>query len=272
MPRYSTHALRLLCGSVVGAAALGMAAVSASAAPVVHFDIGVNGGSGGPFNTSFSQVAVPSATPGVHNVNHVNGPHPGGLADAFGEWSINLWDFNVDDDPAGSGAAEGAFLGAVFSVTNTMPEGLTPGENVLQFSIYISMDIATPDPNTTFFGNGAMTLLGNGSGLNEVSAGDGPMWNFLIDGSDAASLFASGYSLGLTGPGTTSDSQNLSPAQTGPLAGIVPTSLGIRLDFMLTPGDTVNFNGAFRVIPAPGSVALLALAGLAGCGRRRQQQ
>ena len=75
---------------------------------------------------------------------------------------------------------------------------------------------------------------------------------------------------GTAGPfSTNSTSANLVAGQTGPLAGISPTSIGIRLDFDLTPGETVTFNGAFAFVPAPGCLALLGLAGLTGSRRRR---
>lgn len=243
----------------------------ASAAPTVDFNVSVLGGTGGPFNSAWSQVGVPTATPGVFNINQTNSPFPTGLNGPGNEWAISVWDFSADDDPAGAGAAAGARLGAVFTVTNNLTESGNPAENHLYFSIFINMNVQTAGQPTSFFGNGGMTLTapGGSGSFNQITAVNSPIWNFLINGADVASLYPSGFNLGLSGPGTNSTSQNLTAGQTGPLAGIVPNSIGIRLDFDLTPGETVTFNGVFAFVPAPGGLALLGLAGLAR-GRRRR--
>jgi hypothetical protein len=252
------------CGALV-------ISMPASAAPIVNFDVTVLGGTGGPFNTAWAQAGVPTATPGVFNFNQTNSPFPAGLNGPGNEWSISVWDFAADDDPAGAGAAAGARLGSVFTVTNNLPEGPNAADNHLYFSIYINMNVHPAAQPTSFFGNGGMTLTApGGSGpFNQITAVGGPIWNYQINGADVASLYPAGFNLGLSGPGTNSTSANLSPAQTGPLAGLSPTSIGIRLDFDLTPGETVTFNGVFAYVPTPGGLALLGLAGLAR-GRRRR--
>ena len=49
--------------------------------------------------------------------------------------------------------------------------------------------------------------------------------------------------------------------------------LGIALRFTLSAGDTVSFASTFTVTnaPAPGALALLAVSGAAGAGRRRRR-
>lgn len=257
-----------VCGLAVGALAL---AAPTHANPIVNFDVTVLGGLGGPFSTSWSQVGVPTATPGVFNFNQTNSPFPTGLNGPDNQWSVSVWDFAADDDPAGAGAAAGARLGAAFTVTNNLPETGNPADNHLYFSIYINMNVYTAAQPTSFFGSGGMTLTapGGSGGFNQITAVGGPIWNYRVNGADVASLYPAGFNLGLSGPGTNSTSANLSPAQTAPLAGLVPTNIGIRLDFDLTPGETVTFNGVFAYIPAPGGLALLGLAGLLGARRRR---
>lgn len=259
-----------LPGFALGALTL-LAPSQASAVPIVNFDISVFGGTAGPFNTTFSQAGTATVNPGVYSFKNANSIHPAGLIDpVFNEWSISTWDFNADDDPSGTGMATGARLGAVFTVTNNRPEGPNTSDNHLYFSIYISMAVMGSQ-NTSFFGNGGMTLTApeNSGSFNQVTAVGTPIWNYLINGANATSLFQPNFNFGLSGPGTNSTSANLVAGQTGPLAGISPTSIGIRLDFDLTPGETVTFNGAFAFVPAPGCLALLGLAGLTGSRRRR---
>lgn len=244
--------------------------------PVLNFDITVTGGTAGFFNTSWNQNGSPTATPGVFSYTPGNSPFPTGINDPmFGEWSMAMWNINADNDPAGSGASTGARLGgALFTVTNNLPNAQDPAANHLQFSIIISMNVLTAQQPTSFFGNGGMTLNIDDSPFNNpgiLTTTSGSMWKFLINGNQAAGLYESGYELGGSdGPTTASTSANLTPAQTGPLAGIVPTSIGIRLDFDLTPGETVSFNGLFGFVPGPGAAALLGLAALAGRTRRRR--
>jgi uncharacterized protein (TIGR03382 family) len=49
--------------------------------------------------------------------------------------------------------------------------------------------------------------------------------------------------------------------------------LGIMLKFTLSAGDTVSFASTFTVsnVPGPGAMALLAVSGAAGVGRRRKR-
>jgi len=241
---------------------------AASATPVVHFDINVLGGTGGPYNNSFDQAGVATVNPQVFNYHS----DPGGLNAPNGEWSILSWDFNADQDPSGSGAETGARIGSAFTVQNNRPDGLTPADNHLFFSIMVTLPISPLAVGTSFFGNGGMTLTIDDSPNNfpgELKSVGGPMWNYRVNGSDVASLFPSGFVLGGSdGPTTASTSGNLSAAQTAPLVGMTPTTLGIRLDFDLTPGERVTFNGVFGFVPTPGALALLGLAGLTSRRRR----
>lgn len=244
---------------------------AANAAPIVNFDVNVAGGS--PYGgASWSQTGIPQVTPGLFSVTHTQGdsPAPLGLSN-LGEWTI-LWNITADDNPSGGGMATGAQITSGFTVYNNLPDTGVIGQNNLAFSIMVEMQVL-PAANTQFFGGGGFTLTvpdSQAAGpVNQILAAGGPIYNFMIDGADVASLYPNGFFLGQSGPGTNSTSQNLSPAQTGPLAGISPVTIGIRLDFVLTPGEVLTFNGVFAFIPAPGCLAMLALAGLTG-GRRRE--
>jgi len=236
--------------------------------PHVSFNVNVLGGSGGPFNTGWNQVGVGTATPGVYSFDQLGSPFGmPGLIGPGSEWSISSWNFQADNDPAGAGQATGARLGSVFTVTNNLPVVAgNPGANHLFFSISISMETYAAAQPTQFFGSGGLNLLaGAPGGFHQVEATNGPIWNYLVNGNVVTSLFAQGYNLGNSG-GTSSESLNINGA---PLAGLSPSSIGITMNFDLTPGDTLQLTGTFAYIPAPGCLALLSLAALAGRSRRR---
>jgi len=248
-----------------------LSATAADASPVVNFNINVTGGT--PIvPIAFTQFGTPTVNPGVYNYQQTGSPFPTGIHGPSNEWEISVWNFNADGDPAGSGGSTGAKIGSVFTVTNNLPDVADPNANHLYFSIMVTMPVLPSGNPTTFFGNGGMTLTSPGSQFGapgQITAIGNPIWNFMANGADVASLFGPGFNLGLTGAGTNSTSANLSAAQTAPLAGMHPTTLGVRLDFDLTPGETVTFNGVFGLIPGPGSLALLGLAGLVSRRRRR---
>jgi hypothetical protein len=253
--------------ALVGMAIVAPALIASNALAVVQFDIQVLGGTNGVYNNSFSQNGTATINPQVLN-------YQGSLVDPFGEWSILNWDFNADQTPSGVGAEMGVRMGAVFTVQNNRPDGATANDNHLYFSIMISQTLAGAMTATAVGGNGGMTLTLDDSPndfAGTLRAINNPIWNYRLNGADVASLFDAPFQLGGSdGPSTVSASNiGLNPGQTGPLVGTVVTSMGIRLDFDLSPGERVTFNGAFFVIPAPGALALLGLAGMVG-GRRRR--
>lgn len=281
-----------VCLTALGATLL-LGVSSAPAAPIVNFDISVLGGSSGPYSTSLTQEGV--AAGALFNYNTANdyfwpdqgpGPYSGALNDPIGdpdgapEWQIESWGFNGDDDPSGSGANGGARLGTGFVIKNLRPQGATAADNHLQFSILISMDLIGPAVAQSFVGNAAMTLtIDNPNPPNSfngvLTSIDSPVWDAMLNGAHAVSLFDHGtppFTLG-GGPGTAGTSGTVVSSQWSSLVGTTVDSMGIRLHFDLTPGEKISFTGLWRmnpVIPAPGALALLGLAGIMARGRRRR--
>jgi hypothetical protein len=244
----------------------------ASASPIVDFDITVTGGTAGVENFLFSQAGV-AVGGGVYNYQDEGSPFPGGINGFGNEWSISNWDFNADGDLGGVGAATGAKINSVFTITNSLAEVIgNPAANHLHFSILITMPVVPTGAGTMWFGSSTITMNGNGSNPGELNAVGGPVWNAVVDGSDEAGLFLPAGNPILSVPGSGTDNANgtLAAGDLAGLVGVTPTEIGIRLDFDLTPGETVNFTGVFGLIPSPGALAMLAVAGLAGRGRRRR--
>ena len=114
------------------------------------------------------------------------------------------------------------------------------------------------------FGSVGFVLSGI-DGLAGTPGAGQSMWEALTDGTEVASLFDHPSELSFTGPGTTSSSANLPAGSVGDVA----TSIGVNLNFTLSPGETLGITGNFTIAPAPGALALLGIAGLAGRRRRR---
>jgi hypothetical protein len=247
-----------------GVFALAMTPTS-HAGPVVLFDLDVFGGDApGSYSNSFNSVGNATANPQIFN--HIGSQmDPNGVTD----WSL-AWDFNSDTDPSVGQAS----LGAGFTFENLMADQADPAANHLHVIINLTLSVLPPGLPATFGGNAGMTLtirpdlnFSNDGELNTF--GNNAMWTYLINGANNGTLYAPGFQLAGQSPqqgdATLNTNQTLSSFQFNQ-----PVSdIGIRIEFDLTPGEKVTFNGVFAFIPAPGALALFGLAGLCGRGRRR---
>ena len=155
-----------------------------------------------------------------------------------------------------------------------MADVANPASNHLHVIITTTLPVLPPGLPATFGGNGAMTLtirpsqFGNDGELN--TSGGNPIWTYLINGNVNGSLYQSPFQLAGTSPAqgdsTLNTNQTLSSFQFNQPV----SNVGIRIEFDLTPGEKVTFNGVFAFIPAPGALCLFGLAGLVGMGRRRR--
>jgi hypothetical protein len=123
-------------------------------------------------------------------------------------------------------------------------------------------------PTTTVSGSAAVGLTTEGAG--SVASLGVPVWQGLTDGTPlgaGASFFLDPYSLDLADTGSVGDSGNIVPFD----GGAIVSSIGIDLNFSLTPLDQTSFTSVLGAIPvpAPGAFVVLAAAGLIVRRRRR---
>ena len=170
------------------------------------------------------------------------------------------WDFTTNADP---------FVDGVFSFTNNT--GSTQ-DLVLTYSVSVvpSLPVATGGASVI----GSMTVDSGGGTLGHVLSGGGtpdPMYTTLVDGSVFETLlnFDSTLTVPFGSAATPSESFGL-PGLTKPVPGGVSTSIGSRLSFSVTPGDSVAFTSRFEVVPEPSTALLLGfgLLALKASGRR----
>lgn len=171
-------------------------------------------------------------------------------------WKLDSLTLSGETDPI-------ANLG--FAVTNT-------ASIPVEFIFTMTVPIAPPLPASFIGGSASFTLtdadFSGDSDLSSNGAGD-PGFVGLIDGVPALSLFDAPFTIS-TPAGSVSDFEVLGlPGPTIP-SGPALTSIGIEVNFSLSPGDSASGTFSFVVeIPEPSS-ALIAVSGLAiGVFRRR---
>lgn len=122
-----------------------------------------------------------------------------------------------------------------------------------------------------FVMNGSVTtsLSDNGGDGASVSAVPGlSIYSALIDGSTVQTLQGDPFSLSATAPFVANDTQSFANVAWG---ADVNSSIGITLQFTLSPGDTATILSEFEVIPEPATGGLVLLGGALLAAWRRQR-
>jgi hypothetical protein len=178
----------------------------------------------------------------------------GTLVDPELSW-VATWNFNASDqfDPGTS------YIGGNFVIINISPE-------TQQFELVVTMPTLTTTEDTFYTSSVIATVTGGaspgtGSTISGVplwvaSAANGGFSQALLDGSFSAT--APPFGSGLLG------SQLI---QNQPGASL-SNSMTITMRFEISSGASLSVTTLFAAVPAPGALAILAVAGLAARRRR----
>lgn len=177
-----------------------------------------------------------------------------------GDLRLDSWDMSFDPDPVVTGITSVTNVGVApqqFTLTFTLPVAPVLPSSLMGGSIQGGVT-----DNTLNFSNAVLsTVLGSS------------FYTALIDGAPVQPLYS--HLTTVTAP-SDGGSANLAAASFGLPGVTLPgpaanASIGIRLDFTLTPGDSASFTSNFFVIPVPepGTGLLLAF-GLGALALRRR--
>jgi MYXO-CTERM domain-containing protein len=168
-------------------------------------------------------------------------------------WSIN-YNYNAWGNPA-----DFARVNSGYDITNS-------SDAALEFHILVTLPLdAIAGAPSNYAGSAGLTLTGE-DGMVQAPDVTQAIWEAQINGvgSPALSLWPFPDSLSFAGQGSDDVSGNLSPGVAGAVS-----SIGIQMNFILSPGETLTVTGIFGVAPTPGALALFGLAAIGGRRRRR---
>jgi hypothetical protein len=238
--------------SIAAVAALSLGSLTANAVSV-DLQVLLNGEQAGVYNGANLGCQDVAGTPTANCAS--TGPVWVGGSEGL---RLDSWNLFLDEDPV---------VSATVAVTNL---SLSTQQYTLLFTLPIS-----PIPGATVVGGsiqgGATDNNGDGVTLSAPTASS--FYTALIDAVAVQSLytapqtFSAGSFLSLNVPNLAFGTPI--PSQAGPAA---LSSIAVRLDFLLTPGDSATFTGNFVVqpIPVPAAAWLLGSAlGLFGVIRRK---
>ncbi len=188
-----------------------------------------------------------------------------------GSWTLD-WNINASRNETDSTAraAQTAFVFNNLVLTNNT--GMT--QSVTMTTMIPIAPAITPSSLMGGSASGTLTTNGDGGSMSNIG-GSEAMYRALIDGAfvgGIADLHNFDSSISTVGFGSEStgfeDFGTPIPSAPGPA---VNSSIGITLQFDLTPGDSVSWTSSFvvNVVPTPGAGAVFGIAGICAMRRRR---
>ncbi len=187
-------------------------------------------------------------------------------------WELT-WNCVFNENVGGVATGGGAFVTANIVVTNN-------DFNTQNFGLTMTLPTTLSGKPIFERGSGTGTVTDNTFDAATISStGLTQIYSPRIDGVDeiAGYLFPAGGGGGYSESAIFGSTQNLAPQEFGipvPVAAAateIVSSIGIRLSFDLTGGDSASITSIFEVlIPGPGGLPILAAVGLFG-GRRRRR-
>lgn len=233
-----SHLLRSFL-AVVGCLGLALAAAPAQADPVISF----NGWEPGTAALGCSSTGPITTCAGT------------GATSGSGALTVTQWNLFLDADPTVSN---------FIAIQNNLAVAQT---FTITVQIPIAPAIGAPITIQGSIVGGATDFNGNGVTLSNST---GSIYTALVDGNPVQTLLDSpqSYSAGAGG------SVGFGPASFGPFAIGSPatTSIGITINFTLSPGDLASYTSVFTVTPEPGTLLLVGsgIAGLVAFGSRKR--
>lgn len=249
------------CSAIAGGiVAMTLAAATAHAAPIVNIGINVGGGVSGTQSFGWAQQTNPFIPPDGQwgEADTTDSPFPSGINDSAGEWRVHFWTTQANPDPSSSLSAG---LYSTWEVWNTSDT------NNIHFSLVMDVDVVNSGALSEWFFSSAINLTPSSPEGASVSTTNffnpgSDLTTFLFDGAEVFSFFQNPYTL----TGHNPDAEFAGPV----LQGVSASNIGIRFDFVLSPGARFQMSAGIDYIPAPAGLAVLAMAGAMG-GRRRRR-
>ncbi len=184
----------------------------------------------------------------------------------------NLWTYEwncVFDDGSGGGVATGGlpFITANLVVTNA--DQVNSQTFTLLMTLNVPRSVVNPLMNGSIVGT-VLDLTGDDATVSAL--GSSSIYTARINSVDERSLMVDPFAASAGAPFF---SGPVGPEDFGiPTPEVasqdVTTNIQIFLQFELSPGDSASFVSIFEIVPSPGGLAVLGLAGLAGRRRRRR--